>query len=35
MDQHFAKIECDLTRLTWMVAFNLAATVGVIFMVLA
>ena len=34
MDQRFAKIEGDLKLLTWMVGFNLAATVGVIFMLL-
>ncbi len=34
MDQRFAKIEGDLKLLTWMVGFNLAATIGVIFMLL-
>ncbi len=34
MDQRFAKIEGDLKPLTWMVGFNLAATVGVIFILL-
>ena len=34
MDQRFAKIEGELKLLTWMVGFNLAATVGVIFMLL-
>jgi hypothetical protein len=34
VDQPFAKIEGELKRLTWMVGFNLAATVAVIFMVL-
>jgi hypothetical protein len=34
MDQRFAKIEGDLKLLTWMVAFNLAATVGIIFLLL-
>jgi len=32
MDQRFAKIERDLKLLTWMVGFNLAATVGLIFL---
>jgi hypothetical protein len=34
MDQRFAKIEGDLKLPTWMVGFNLAATVGVIFILL-
>jgi hypothetical protein len=34
MDQRFAKIEGDLKLLTWMVGFNLAATVGIIFILL-
>jgi hypothetical protein len=34
MDQRFAKIEGDLKLLTWMVGFNLAATVGIIFLLL-
>ena len=34
MDQRFAKIEGDLKLLTWLVGFNLAATVGIIFMLL-
>jgi len=34
MDQRFAKIEGDLKLLTWMVGFNLAATVSLIFLFL-
>jgi len=34
MDQRFAKIEGDLRLLTWMVGFNLAATVGIILILL-
>jgi hypothetical protein len=34
MDQRFAKIEGDLKLLTWMVGFNLAASVGLIFLFL-
>jgi hypothetical protein len=34
MDQRFAKIEGDLKLLTWMVGFNLAATVGIIFLLM-
>jgi hypothetical protein len=34
MDQRFVKIEGDLKLLTWMVGFNLAATVGIIFLLL-
>jgi hypothetical protein len=34
LDQRFAKIEGDLKLLTWMVGFNLAATVGTIFLLL-
>ena len=34
MDQRFAKIEGDLKLLTWMVGFNLAATVGIVFLLL-
>ena len=33
-DQRFAKIEGDLKLLTWMVGFNLAASVGLIFLFL-
>jgi hypothetical protein len=33
-NQRFAKIEGDLKLLSWMVGFNLAATVGVFFMLL-
>jgi hypothetical protein len=33
-NQRFAKIEGELKLLTWMVGFNLAATVGVFFMLL-
>ena len=32
--QRFAKIEGDLRLLTWMVGFNLAAMVGVFFLLL-
>ena len=34
MDQRFAKIEGELKLLTWMVGFNLAATVGIVFLLL-
>ena len=34
MDQQFANIKGDLKLLTWMVGFNLAATVGLIFLFL-
>jgi hypothetical protein len=34
MDQRFSKIEGDLRLVTWMVGFNLAAAVGIIFMLL-
>jgi hypothetical protein len=34
MDQRFAKIAGDIKLLTWMVGFNLAATVGIIFLLL-
>jgi hypothetical protein len=34
MDQRFAKVEGDIKLLTWMVGFNLAATVGIIFLLL-
>ncbi len=34
IDQRLAKIEGDLKLLSWMVGFNLAATVGVIFILL-
>jgi phage shock protein A len=34
IDQRFAKIEGDLNRLKWTVGFDLAATVGVIFLLL-
>ncbi len=34
MDQRFSKIEGDLKLLTWMVGFNLAATVGIVFLLL-
>jgi hypothetical protein len=33
-NQHFAKIEGDIKLLSWMLGFNLAATVGVFFMLL-
>ena len=33
-NQRFARIEGDLKLLTWMIGFNLAATVGVFFMLL-
>jgi len=33
-NQRFAKIEGEIKLLTWMVGFNLAATVGVFFMLL-
>jgi hypothetical protein len=34
MDQRFAKIEGDLSLVKWMLGFNLAATISVIFMLL-
>ncbi|HVB18108.1 MAG TPA: hypothetical protein VNF04_16350 [Stellaceae bacterium] len=34
MDQRFGKIEGDLKLLTWMVGFNLAASVGIVFLLL-
>jgi hypothetical protein len=34
MDQRFAKVDGDLKLLTLMVGFNLAATVGIIFLLL-
>jgi hypothetical protein len=34
MDQQFTKIEGELKLQTWMVGFNLAATIGIIFMLL-
>ena len=34
MDERFTKIEGDLKLLTWMVGFNLAATVGIVFLLL-
>ena len=34
-NQRFAKIEGEIKLLTWMVGFNLAATVGVFFMLCA
>ena len=34
MDQRFTKIEGDLKLLTWMVGFNPAATVGMVFLLL-
>jgi hypothetical protein len=34
LNQRFAKIEGDIKLLSWMVGFNLAATVGVFFMLL-
>jgi len=34
IDERFAKIEGELKLLKWMVGFNLAATVGIIFMLL-
>lgn len=33
-NQRFAKIEADIKLLTWMVGFNLAAMVGVFFLLL-
>ena len=33
-NQRFAKIEGEIRLLSWMIGFNLAATVGVIFMLL-
>lgn len=34
IDQRFAKIEGDLNLLKWMVGFDLAATVGIILLLL-
>ena len=34
IDRRLAQIEGDLKPLTWMTGFNLAATVGVVFMLL-
>ena len=34
MDQRFGKIDGDLKLLTWMVGFNLAASVGIVFLLL-
>jgi len=34
IDARFAKIEGDLKLLTWMIGFNLAATVGILFLLL-
>jgi len=34
MDQRFTRIEGELRLLTWMVGFDLAATVGIIFLLL-
>jgi hypothetical protein len=34
LNQRFAKIEGDIKLLSWMLGFNLAATVGVFFMLL-
>ena len=34
LDQLLSKIEGDLKALKWMVGFNLAANVGIIFMLL-
>jgi len=34
MDQRFTKIEGDLSLVKWMLGFNLAATISVIFMLL-
>ena len=34
MDQRFTKIGGELKLLTWMVGFDLAATVGIIFLLL-
>ena len=34
MDQRFTKIEGELKLLTWMVGFDLAATVGIILLLL-
>ena len=33
-NQRFAKIEGDIKLLSWMIGFNLAGTVGIIFMLL-
>lgn len=33
-NQRFAKIEGEIKLLTWMIGFNLAATIGVFFMLL-
>jgi hypothetical protein len=33
-NQRFSKIEGDINLLTWMVGFNLAAIVGVFFLLL-
>jgi hypothetical protein len=34
IDQRFTKIEGDLKLLTWMVGFDLAATIGIVFLLL-
>jgi hypothetical protein len=34
MNQRFAKIDGEIRLLSWMVGFNLAGTVGIIFMLL-
>ncbi len=34
IEQRLAKIEGDLKLLTWMIGFNLAATVGIVFLLL-
>lgn len=34
IEQRFTKIEGELKLLTWMVGFNLAASIGIIFMLL-
>jgi hypothetical protein len=34
IDQRFTKIEGDLKLLTWMVGFDLAATNGIVFLLL-
>jgi hypothetical protein len=34
LDQRFGKVAGDLKLLTWMVGFNLAATIGIIFLLL-
>ncbi len=34
VSQRFAKIEGEIRLLSWMIGFNLAGTVGIIFMLL-